>query len=295
MKSRKYTGICLAIACVWTSPAAMATPAPQNAQDRRIGQDYSVQVLVPQSEIKSDINPSNIAVATGGGLLAGLVQAAVNAERTKKAEALIEPIRASLMGFDADALALDATKAAFSQAVWKQPAAVTFSKDSSLLGKSTMLDGNTAPQMAFVEYGYDLSPDFASVRVRATLHVANKEVPARLQKKPEDRLSSKNLAYSQTSTSVVSLRNATKDHAANAALWSADGGKATREALRLAFTDLQTLLPRSLALTPADMKAMKGKDKPKRIASGFTGRLQEKTPSSSLLWADGFIHVQTLP
>jgi hypothetical protein len=129
----------------------------------------------------------------------------------------------------------------------------------------------------------------------AKLQFANKVVPTANPAKPESRLSPQNLAYAQSITSIVSLPTPGEDITANAALWSADGGKAARTALTTGFAQIQKLLPRTLALTAADVKAMNGKDKTKGKAGGFAGRIQETTPSATLLWAGGFIQVQTLP
>lgn len=289
--------MCVALASASVGSVALAAPAVVVEEPARtVAGGRSVQVLVAQSEIKSDINPSNIAVATGGGLLGGLLAASQNASRTKKAEAAIEPIRVALTGFDADALALATTKTAFNEIAWLQPATETaaLSKDSSLLGKSAMLDSGTASQIAFIEYSYDVSPDFSSIRVVAKLAFANKQGSAVTAAKPETRLLPKNLAYAQSVTSVVSLATPGADLDANAALWSADQGKAARAALTTAFADVQQLLVRTLALTAADVKAMNAKDKKKGSAGGFVGRIQETTPSGTLLWSGGFIHAQTL-
>ena len=76
--------------------------------------------------------------------------------------------------------------------------------------------------------------------------------------------------------------------------WAADGAKMTRQALNQAFGQIATLLPRALALTDADVLAMNAKDKPKGVAGGFGGRVQESASGGTLLWSFGFISVQPL-
>ena len=252
----------------------------------------SVQVLVAQSEIDSDINPSQAAVVTGGGLIGGLIAAHQNAQRAKKAEKLIAPIRESMGNVDADALALETTKGALAQVEWLRSAQIGFGKDNSPAAKSAMLDKG-APQTMFVEYSYDFTPDFSAMRVVAKMAVANKAAPA-AQAKPEARLAAKHLAYARSVTSVVALSNP-EGKEVNAARWHANGGEPARKALGLAFGELQKLLPRTLALSEADIKAMAVKTKPKENAAGFTGRVQDKNGSSKLLWTDSFVQVQTLP
>ena len=290
-----HAGICLAIAGACAGSAAIAAPSPVvTGEMHAVPADRAVQVLVAQSEIKSNINPSNIAVATGGGLLGGLMAASQNASRTKKAEALIEPVREALIDFDVDQLAQDTTRAALAQVPWLQNAPISFSKDSSPVGKSGSLDSIGASQVAFVEYSYDFSPDFAELRVVAKVEFADKAMPAAATK-PEARVNRKNLAYAQQATAIVSLPVPVDDKAANVAQWSADGAKLTRAALTTAFADLEQLLPRTLALTTDEVKAMGAKTNAKGKAGGFAGRIQESPTGVTLLWGPGFVWYRDRP
>lgn len=297
MKFTIHAAIFLALAGAPIASAALAADPPNvlTEEARTVQGERAVQVLVAQAEIKSNINPSNIAVATGGGLLGGLMAASQNASRTKKAEALIEPVREAMTDFDADRLAQDTTTAALAQVPWLQSAPISFSKDSSPVGKSGALDSIGASQVGFVEYTYDFSPDFADLRVVAKVDFANKALPAASATKPESRVSRKNLAYSQQITTIVSLPTPVEEKALNAASWSADGGKAARDALTLAFAEMEKLLPRTLALTADDIAAMAAKTNPKGKAGGFAGRVQESATGETLLWGPGFIWQRTLP
>ncbi len=295
MKFAFYAGLCLAIAGAPVGSAAIAAgPAGAVSDEARAVEGRAVQVLVAQSEIRSNINPSNIAVATGGGLLGGALAASQNASRTKKAEALAEPVREALTDFDADRLARDTTTAALAQVPWLQAASVSFSKDSSPVGKSSALDSLGAAQIAFIEYSYDFSPDFADLRVVAKVEFASKAMPAAATK-PEARVNRKNLAYAQQVTTIVSLPAGPEEKAAKAAQWSADGGKRTREALTLAFAEMEKLLPRTLALNDADVAALSAKTNPKANVGGYAGRVQQSAAGETLLWGPGFIWQRTLP
>jgi hypothetical protein len=161
----------------------------------------SVQVVVAQSELKSNINPSDIVVATGGGLLGALIDAEINNQRAKKAELVIQPLRAALVGLDVDALALETTKAGLGTLDWFQPTTVAFSRDNTVPAKVALLDASATNQVAFVEYVYDTSPDFSSIRVSVTIQLANKALAAGA--KPDSRLRPRALAYANTVTSVV--------------------------------------------------------------------------------------------
>lgn len=293
----------LCVCLVTTSPlsaavaqetAATAAAQPATGQNAPVAGGRSLRVLVAQSEIKSDINPSNVAVATGGGLLGGLIGAAVDSARAKKAERLITPVRTGLAGVDADALAIETSKTAFANAQWNKAAEPNFSKDSSPAGKSAYLDSNADAETAFVEYSYDISPTFDAVRVVQNIQVAAKSVPS--ASKPEKRLDAKNLVYSGTVVSVVLLPGATKDEDANAALWAADNGKLAREAIEQAFARLNATSPRLLAMSAQDRDALTRDKKNKWIfAGGYRGRPQPTADGATLLWTGaGFVHVAPL-
>jgi hypothetical protein len=232
-------------------------------------------------------------VATGGGLLGAIIDAKINADRAKKAEELIQPLRAALTGFDADALAIESAKAAVGRLAWlKASGEPAFGRDISLVGKSGVLDASPAGQVLFLDYGYDTSADFASIRVQVTVSLANKTVET--GKKPETRLYPNKLAYLATVTAVVSLPNPAAEKEANVARWSADNGKLAREALTTAFRDASLLVPRALELQEADAKAMKVKDHKMEATAGFSGRVQEDGPDGKLLFNDNFVRVRTL-
>src|SRR5437762_443514 len=79
----------LAAVLVVVSAAGQAAAANHNflpEASRAVEGDPPLQVVVAQGEIKSDINPSNIAAATGGGLIEALIDAKITSDRAKKPE-----------------------------------------------------------------------------------------------------------------------------------------------------------------------------------------------------------------
>jgi len=280
-----------AAAAAQTQGAATIAARPATGQNVGVAGGRSLHVMVAQAELKSDINPSNVAVATGGGLLGGLIGAAVDSARAKKAEVLITPVRTAMADVDADALAIQAAKASFANAEWNRGAnEPSFSKDSSPIGKNAYLDANPDGQTAFVEYSYDMSPNFDALRVVERIEVAAKSVPA--ANKPEKRLQPKYLVYGRTVASIVMLPDSSKDKEANAARWAADNAKLTHAALTQAFAHLQDLTPRLLAMGSADEAALDDKKNKRIMAGGYYGRPQPTADGSTLLWTGaGFAYV----
>ena len=268
------------------SAAHAGTPyiVPDNARNLTGGR--AVEVVVGQAEIGSNINPSNIGMAAGGGLLAGLVESAVNAEKAKKAEAAITPLRDALHGVDADGLAVTTTQNALSHIDWIPSDAIKFSKDSTPSGKSAFLDSAGAAHAVFFDYSYDFTPDFASVRVILHVQMAN-TAPA--GSTPEARLKPAKLAYAQTITSMVQLSVTTKSNDERIQLWAAGDGKLARSALTLAFSDIEQVLPRVLQLTDSEYNAVKG------LRKGFAVDAQAPDKGWVIVSGNGIFMVGILP
>jgi hypothetical protein len=265
-------------------------------EQRAIAGGRAIRVLVAQPEIKAGITPSNIAVAMGGGLLPALIDAANNASRSKKAEATIAPIRAATGDFDGDALALQTTKDAIAQIPWLQNADIEFSKDTSLLGKSALLDKASSTQTVFIEYTYGMSADFSAVLVNATIHIADKRLPPE-QTKPEWRVQPNHVVYANVIATAAYMPNANpKDPDGNAAAWAADNGRAVRTALKQDFAQVAKLLPRTMALSSEDVKQMRSGTHKFTAKGGLGGRLVEEGPDGTLMWTSyyGYSFAQPL-
>ena len=156
---------------------------------------------------------------------------------------------------------------------------------------------NGTDHTVFVEYTYDISPNFDSVRVVENIIVANKALPVEPGKifKPEERMKAKYLAYSHQITAAVLLPNSDpKNKEANAAAWAANKGELARKALLQAFAKAAELTPKTLALTQSQGKALDNKAQPKRNFEGLSGRLIEESGSGYLFWARQFVSVEKL-
>lgn len=291
------TGVAVVFSSISVQPA-FAAPAPTITQaliDQQTSR--SVRVLVSQAEIKSDINASTLAVATGGGMLGGLIAAAQNADRAKRAEELISPLRTALIDFDADALAQSSARSGLAGVPWLSSAAMTFGKDTTPVGRTAFLDAGNADQVVFIEYIYDLSPEFDALRVVANIQFTNKAVPVSHGKpgNSEDRVKPRNLAFARSITVAVMLPNADpKDKEANAARWAANDGEQARRATQQAFSRLAELLPRTLALSDADVVGLKDKKKERAAYGALSGRLVERRGDETLFWANQFVAVGPL-
>lgn len=296
--------MCLCTALAFASATAAAandTPAVLAEADRAVSSPRALQVVIPQTEIETNIELGRVpSSAMGGGLIGGLIIASTTdrekQERLKqalhdKAETAVTPVRAALRGFDVDALAAAATNTALSKTGWFQAQAVSVSKDPSPQGAGAFFDASSAPQVAFVTYRYDLSPDFAYIRVTADIML--------MRKAPQNiRSALPKPFYEQHISSIVQLRSRSYENSENAANWSANDGKLAKAALIAAFGQIERLIPVALGLGEADLKQYTAKNRPKGFSAGVYGPLIQRDEAGSdglLLWSGGLVHVQSTP
>lgn len=279
----------LAVLCAVASPAAAADPPKILPQAIRVAADGpAVEVVVPQAELDTSINVDNAGM--GFGLIGVAVDAKINSDRANAASTGISALRMTLLDFDVDQAAIDTTKTALASLPWSHTHDVNFTRDNSVDGAVDYLSTSTASQAAFVSYHYEMAPDFSAVKISVVVAIADKSaLPP--ETKIEDRLKPRNLAYRQTITTVAPLAKPTTG-GENAARWAANNGVLLHKALSASFADLCSMIPRTLALTDADLKAMSAKDR-KSIA-GVSGTVIEDGPNGLILFdGTGLIHVQS--
>lgn len=280
----------LLAACVATPVVAAEPKVPKSvlAESARVlPGGRGVVVTVAQPELGSNINPSMATFALGGGLIGAIIDAKVDSDRGKRAQAGITPVRAALLDFDTDKIAIDATAAVIAANPGFVAQTAPFTRDPTTAAKSALLDKAVQSQVAFFDYVYDMAADFGSIRVGLTLIMAPSAIPA--GGAPEKRLSYRNLAYLQTLTSVVQLPNPS-DPVTNAQTWAAHDGAMAKRALGLGFAQVGAMVPRALALTVDDIARFKAAEK---SSAGFhSGKLVEQNGGGTLLFGAGFTHVQ---
>ncbi|TLY35247.1 MAG: hypothetical protein E6K61_13715 [Nitrospirae bacterium] len=82
--------------CVTTEPAYIPLAKEVSQQIK----SSNAVIVSTQDEIKADVEKSNVATYTGGGLIPALIDVAIEGSRSKSAEQDIKPIRDALVGFD---------------------------------------------------------------------------------------------------------------------------------------------------------------------------------------------------
>jgi len=297
-------GLWLALVLV-SGSAAVASSLPKPIylpeQDRKIEGERPVRLVIEQSQIDTSFDLGRVAFAgSGGGLLGALIVAAHDDRRKTmglaehdKAEAYAGPLRSALRDFDANALALSATKAGLAKSDWFQAQAIATSSDPSSAGDAAFAAANPSPQIATIVYRYELSPDFSQIRVLGEITLTKHD-----GKNHDADTAPTNLIFRQRVLSVVQLGTRSYEPRENVARWSADGGKLAKTALTAAFGQFEQLLPYALGLSEKSVGDLTAKNHEKAFAAGFYGPLIAKTgdtPGDVLIWSDGLVQVHTLP
>jgi hypothetical protein len=246
----------LLLLCASGVPAATTVRNDFISPARRViegGRD--MHVIVSQAEIQADIHASSAGAGAGGGLLFALVDASVNNERAKKAEAAIVPLREALVGYDFAARARDASAATLSRLEWFAAGKVTLASEDSGEAILAAVDAAETKQLLVLRYGYETNPEFTAIFVTLRASLVNKAT--RKGGSAKSRWYPDNLAFRRAMRSVVLLAESNpKDAAGNIRLWAADDGKAARAGLDQAIRGVHELLERALTMSAEESKAL---------------------------------------
>jgi len=147
--------------CVSTNRTALAPEASGRIKS------VKATVLVAQPEIAADIETSNVAAAAGGGLIAALVDVAIDAHRSKKAEEAITPLRDALVDFNV----AECLRATLEKGLGAQPPLAVTAVNLDLQMKPDAMrksaETGGADAMLFISADYRLTPACDRIRVMA--------------------------------------------------------------------------------------------------------------------------------
>ncbi len=237
-------------------------------------------VLVPQGEIKTQVVASQAGASLG--LVGALIDAGVNQHRTNAAEKSITPLRVALTDYHFDQQALTATQVTVTRLDWLAVRKTSFSKDMSKENTNSILDKSASPEVLFVAYSYELSPDFAMMQVDARFSIFAKTAPK--GQSADSRMNPENAAYSENFTYLIPLAGASDDIAENCRHWADNNGEIAKRALVQGIGGVNALAERGLVQTSDDVKKLQQGGK--ADAGGRSGKLIEKTDTGTLLVDD---------
>jgi hypothetical protein len=221
-------------------------PLPDVAKDRFASTD--VVLPIRQGEIYVFVPNSNVAAATGGGLLGALVDVAVDSVRTSKAEAAVKPLRDATSDFDFDSLLRDDLRTSLSQIAWLHTGSARVVRNVSPDGLDAALAGSSASAVLFATTDYRLDNDGNVLDVSLSVDLIPKDaalMALRTGAKSGHAVQPANAIYRDTLT-VETTPPAAADRDHYIAAWSANHGASLRQALTMAAHKLSDMLAADL-------------------------------------------------
>jgi len=191
-----------------------------------------VTTSLAQPEIAADVNPSNVAAITGGGLIGALIDVAVEANRAKKAEVTITPLRDALIEFNSG----EVLRTHVSDKMSAEPilpirkvliTGPVKEKDVAAQAAKSDADGTL-----FISVDYRLSPNFDRVRVLAHVALFDKETTAKGGKP----------VYQNDFATYRALATVPKDRAEAIKVWCENHGTPMRDALTSSFAEIVEMI-----------------------------------------------------
>lgn len=210
--------------CVSSNRTALAPTA--KAELRSV----DVAATVSQPELAADVNRSNVAAVTGGGLIAALIDVGIEASRAKKAEKTITVVRDSLVDFSAPEELRRAIETELGSEAPLPVCGVRLVqvKDDAAVLKA--LDPK-ADSVLVISTDYRLSPNFSTIRV-----LANVRLLSRKQGKDAPLYRNDFATYRHLPVALGA------DNEATAALWAENNGAHARAAMQACFAELAAMI-----------------------------------------------------
>jgi len=141
-------------------------------------------IEVRQTEIYAEIEDSQIATATGGGLIPALIDAAIEHKRTKTADTLIQPIRNQLSDYDFGLEFKDTFESRVHAIDWLHSANVEVAGEITPSDITERLN-KSGPAILTLQSNYYVTPKFDGVIVEANISLYLPGVSDHNRKKPK--------------------------------------------------------------------------------------------------------------
>ena len=250
--------VLLALGVMFLSGCATSVRVPISSDSRtQLGAVIGI-VGLRQQEIGTEINTSNVSAATGGGLIAAIVDSSIDNSRAKKAESAVTPLRDALINYQpGNILAVDLQKA-LATVPGVSPSHVDVRQIIDPNTTAGWINGSGGASVLLVNLSYKLSPNFGSIIVSAevSLHAGGSRLASVAQNKPNLPPLVYYNVFSSTYT-LFGLSDApTLDGMAK--LWAANGGQSAQKALDVELQELAVMIAYDLtAPSPSDGKSYK--------------------------------------
>ena len=229
--------ICKFIACslflIAICSCAPRTSMPLDPEAKQHIVSTDIYVFIQQQEVYAEIQKSQMGVMMGGGLLAALIDSAVDHSSAKKAESSVQPIRDALIDYDFGQVLLNEVQNGISSIEWIHVDDVALRNDLLDERADDCYLESDASNVMFIQTKYYFFNDFDNLVVVSNVYVLPKsEILKNYREDIADEPSDldnciyKNIfTYTETTPEEID----TKEDAIH--YWSVENATATRTAL----------------------------------------------------------------
>jgi hypothetical protein len=219
--------LCTLTACA-TEPAFISL-AP--ALSHQIRSSNSV-ILATQKEIVADVEKSNVAMYTGGGLIPALIDVAVESSRASSAVDALKPIRDALVDYEVGSELHRALGTRLETIPWLHVQKVDVVHDNRPKQMAHLLAASSEDALLVLAPTYALSSDFSSLRIETEVRVIPRAAHLGLPDVGNDAEKKMTPLYKTTIVHHAPLPVQGNPEADAAKAWTSEDGKPIREALR---------------------------------------------------------------
>jgi hypothetical protein len=195
-----------------------------------------VYIGLVQQEIYAEIVKSNVSAATGGGLIPALIDAGIDQHRAKKAEELVQPIRAALMDYNFGKCLTEKIESELKPRSWIRINNVRVSADISKKGYEKAFADSEASAILFVTTKYFLTPNLIVLTVPSEAKLYLKKGGKSVELRDGNCIYKNLLFFEDSILTVPSSKKETIN------CWADNEGFLTRQALDAASVGLARMI-----------------------------------------------------
>ena len=205
-----------------------------------------------QEELNAEVNASNIAGATGGGLIFALVDVAVTNSRANATEKLLAPIRNELIDFDVHKEIKQSVVPVVQATPWLKATAdmaIVSGNYQDIINKTLEDKSIKADVVGAVSSDYTLDSNFNTLKMTSVLELYSLNTSLNAANFGEKKSKKPKQPQPIYRTKVVynkKIDAATKDATKNAKLWAVNNGQAIKLALKDAVSNTALQLKEKL-------------------------------------------------
>lgn len=223
--------LCTLTACA-TEPAFISL-TPELSQ--RIRSSNGV-IVATQKEIIADIDKSNVATYTGGGLIPALIDVAIESSRASSAEKSLKPIRDVLVNYEIGSELHRALGTRIEAIPWLQARKIEVIHDNRSNQIPHLLAANSEDALLVLTPTYVFSSDFSVLRFQTEVRVVPRATHLMPQNAGNDAEKRMTPLYKTTVIHLEPLTNQKNSTVDAATAWASEDGKRIKEALQQGTT-----------------------------------------------------------